>query len=792
MREALDQNAGFGRTAIAALLALLVSIVVAAQAGATESTEGQGARASNPARTTAPTEGPVSGGFDPSTPSPPTDESPDPVTPPDDRPAFVEDGQNGSGGVSPDAGVAGSADPLAVTQTAVPNFLIDSFEIPPFLLPIYQACGSEYGVPWQVLASINRIETAFGTNLSVSYAGAQGWMQFMPQTWAAYGVDANGDGKRDPYNPVDGICAAANYLDASGYSEDPYGAIFSYNRADWYVQDVLEGARSYAKIPEELITALTGLTEGARFPVVGDATYEGQVATGTDEGRQVESKSGRTSIEIEAPGGSPAIAVNDGVISEIDPVNGRVVLRDVYGNSYEYSGLGTIARLHPVPRRGGGSSVDATFKAGDNSAPDETTEMGSAKAAADPRRKARPADVKSAETAAGTEISEVAVDPKAADSVDGDPALVAAGERRATQEQIGEVRKSAEAQEGPTNTEDLRGRVYANPLRPQNQNRATVDGQSTAAPVSTSIDGRPGDYVVYGGSGIFKFDPGSTDLMPLREGSKVIAGTVLGRLPETPNASIEFSIRPGTGREEAAPRIDPKPFLDGWRLLAETNIYNARGKNRFADRLGAGGVLLLSKTALQKRVLADPDISLQECDRQDIANGSIDRRVLATLAYLSAKDYDLMITSLYCGRETSITTSGNISNHSRGSAVDIAAINGEIVSAATQGPGSLTDRVAREVLALQGTMAPSEVISLLDYPQPAGFAMSDHDDHLHVGFSSFGDDELPGGYVGATLGAEQWDRLIERLGQIRNPEVPEGVSGSALPAGDGARAGGGQ
>ncbi len=62
----------------------------------------------------------------------------------------------------------------------VPSFLISQFEIPPFLLPIYQACGTQYGIPWEVLASINKIETAFGTNLNVSTAGAVGWMQFMP------------------------------------------------------------------------------------------------------------------------------------------------------------------------------------------------------------------------------------------------------------------------------------------------------------------------------------------------------------------------------------------------------------------------------------------------------------------------------------------------------------------------------------------------------------------------------------------------------------------------------------
>ena len=121
----------------------------------------------------------------------------------------------------------------------VPNFVIDSFEIPPFLLPIYQACGTEYSDPWQVLASINRIETAFGTNLNVSSAGAMGWMQFIPSSWQAYGTDANEDGRKDPYNPVDAICAAARYLKAAGGDQDLRRAIFAYNHADWYVDEVL-------------------------------------------------------------------------------------------------------------------------------------------------------------------------------------------------------------------------------------------------------------------------------------------------------------------------------------------------------------------------------------------------------------------------------------------------------------------------------------------------------------------------------------------------------------------------
>ena len=694
------------------------------------------------------------------------------VVPQSDGPASA-DGAAGSGGTTPD-GDGGESPDWRIEPTTVPNFMIEKFEIPPFLLPIYQACGSQYGIPWEILASINRIETGFGTFLTTSSAGAQGWMMFMPPTWEAYGLDANGDGKKDPYNPVDAICAAAGYLEASGYAEDQYDAIFAYNHADWYVQDVLEYARRYAAIPDELITALTGLTEGARFPVAGETRYEGQISTedagptNTATGAPVEAASGRTSIDIEGQGGAPVIAVNDGVITEIDTARGVVELKDVYGNAYRYSGLGTISRVHPVPRAGSGTSVGSTFVADEAPAPSQATDMGEAKSSSLPPG------------AADAEISEITVDPERAEAAS-TPEVVEADRRRSEQAELVQVREGADQAAGPMNTENMRGRTYANPLRPQNQTRAAVDGTSVKTPGPTGGEGLPGDYLVYGGAniGILRLDPSDTELLPLKEGSRVLAGTVLGRLAETPTASIEFAIRPAG---EDAPAIDPKPFLDGWRLLAETDIYNARGKNRFSAKLGAGGVLLLSKNALQKRVLLDPRLDIPECDRGYIAAGVIDRRVLAVLAYLSAQGYELLISSMHCGREASITTSGYVSNHSRASAIDIAAINGEVISAATQGPGSLTDRVSREVLALQGTMAPDEVITLLDYPQPAGFAMGDHDDHIHVGYSSFGDPSGEPVYVSTGLGPEQWEKLVERLGNISNPEIPDQSSGGVLPS----------
>ena len=134
---------------------------------------------------------------------------------------------------------------------------------PGVLLPIYQAASDRYGLGPQgpaILAAINQIETNFGElNRVTSYAGAIGWMQFMPATWEAYGVDADGDGIADPYDPEDAIFAAANYLSASGMPEDTYDAIFAYNHADWYVADVLANASCYGSFGDGTFSLLPQL-----------------------------------------------------------------------------------------------------------------------------------------------------------------------------------------------------------------------------------------------------------------------------------------------------------------------------------------------------------------------------------------------------------------------------------------------------------------------------------------------------------------------------------------------------
>ena len=643
---------------------------------------------------------------------------------------------------NPDGSPANTNPSLTVAQfgpapIGVPNFVIDSFEIPPFLLPIYQSCGTEYGIPWQVLAGINKIETAFGTNLNVSSAGAEGWMQFIPSTWAAYGVDANGDGKKDPYNPVDAICAAARYLRAAGGDHNVRQAIFAYNHADWYVDEVLLYANQYGKLPDALVGSLTGLTEGAHFPVAADARYADDIndaaalarsntarKTAGNAADVVSSDANRRSINIYSSLNAPVVAVNDGVIKKIGDnakLGKYIVLQDAYGNQYTYAHLGSIAQTHPVPRQQGLSSKD--FKL-------ET-----------PNKDSTPTAAASAGDNSG------GVSAKAAKPV---------------------------AHSAPANSENSRQRLFALPHRSGNADQSSVGGQIDQL-LGRSVPG----YETFKSalSSSVQFDSNTMQLKPLKKGSKVTGGTVIGRVgqPDAQPPHLNFAIRPA-GR--GAPTIDPKPILDGWKLLETTAIYRAADKNPFTDNPTVGQVLLMSKGALEQRVLNDPALSIYSCGRNDIQTGQIDRRVLAVLEYLVAKGYRLTITSLKCGHSY-LTSSGNVSAHSYGSAVDIAAVNG-IPITGHQGPGTITEAVIKDLLLLQGSMRPAQIISLMDLGPPT-FILPDHYNHIHVGytFTTAGSSIKQ---LGEILKPEQWQRLIQRLGQIQNPKVPSKPSAAALPA----------
>lgn len=121
--------------------------------------------------------------------------------------------------------------------------------VPAALQPLFAGAAAHYQLGAQgpsILAGLTSVESDFGRDAGPSSAGAIGWTQFMPDTWAKYGVDANADGKRDPMDPADAIYSAANYLHASGAPSDWHRALLTYNHAEWYVRRVLERARHFA------------------------------------------------------------------------------------------------------------------------------------------------------------------------------------------------------------------------------------------------------------------------------------------------------------------------------------------------------------------------------------------------------------------------------------------------------------------------------------------------------------------------------------------------------------------
>ena len=120
-------------------------------------------------------------------------------------------------------------------------------------LQLFQESAATYcpGLSWTVLAAIAQIESADGQNVGPSTAGALGPMQFLPSTWAVWGIAGFGDaGPPDIMNPFDAVPSAARLLCASGATTGTQGlrqALFGYNHADWYVDEVLTLAAEYAR-----------------------------------------------------------------------------------------------------------------------------------------------------------------------------------------------------------------------------------------------------------------------------------------------------------------------------------------------------------------------------------------------------------------------------------------------------------------------------------------------------------------------------------------------------------------
>jgi transglycosylase-like protein with SLT domain len=134
--------------------------------------------------------------------------------------------------------------PPPVTHSTVPSGKPTSY------IQLFQESAAQYcpGLPWTVLAAIGQIESGDRANPGVSSAGAMGPMQFLPSTWAEWGISAFGEtGPPNIMDPFDAVPSAARYLCAAGGATAAGlpGAIFAYNHADWYVSEVLGLAKEY-------------------------------------------------------------------------------------------------------------------------------------------------------------------------------------------------------------------------------------------------------------------------------------------------------------------------------------------------------------------------------------------------------------------------------------------------------------------------------------------------------------------------------------------------------------------
>jgi hypothetical protein len=205
------------------------------------------------------------------------------------------------------ASLEGSAGSGLAGDGATPSALAQH-EIPPEYLRLYEQAAARYGVDWAVVAGIGRVECDHGLDPdpscgregSVNPAGAGGPMQFIASTWARYGVDGDGDGRVDRWDPADAIFAAANYLAHSGAPGDYRRAIFAYNHAGWYVSEVQTWAARYRG---------STLSQASSTQLL-----DGEAATGLGADTRLQAET-TTPVRFVA-----------GVRSELSPTDGHVAL----------------------------------------------------------------------------------------------------------------------------------------------------------------------------------------------------------------------------------------------------------------------------------------------------------------------------------------------------------------------------------------------------------------------------------------------------------------------------------
>ncbi len=750
-------------------------------------------------------------------------------------------------GVAPAPQTAGEeAGVLAtlLTGSTVSAQALDFYRIPLFLLPVYQAAAFQYDVPWQILAGINEIETDYGTDLSVSSAGALGWMQFMPGTWLRYGVDATDAGYADPFNPVDAIFAAARYLHAAGASHHLRAAIFSYNHSQEYVESVLLRARLVASYPSSVIATLTGLVDG-RAPTTGahlapgaGAVLAAQAAGASGEGLSLpaagSAAGGSSNATARAvPAGLPPTPTAAGAQASGDAQPGAAEAAGTAGTSGA-AGAGQTAHAD-----------SAAHAATPGSTPAPSPRVAAARAQAAANAPAKPSQL--VELLGNPDAPVVAAEDGRIEHLGHSHALgrylvlrdiygdvftyaglgsIAPRYRPSApsvKPRIGQSREPEPTQAATAGHQSpLTLKVKAHAAQALAPVSAPVESEGETAPAGMGrvrLFAHPGNPVARAAAHVASSARGSGGWAALKAGSIVSKGTVLGHLDTPPGASagrLRFAVRPAGD----STTIDPQPLLQNWRQLdAALHPKGSKGTDTLLGATAAD-VFSMSRGELERAVLADPGIQLDACGRRDVAAGTVDKRVLASLLFLSRGGLQPTVAGLRCPRGgdtpsglSVVTGAGagagagtgagasagaalrsaarQAAVHSGGMAVDIAAIN-DIPIAGHQGPGSVTDDAIRTLLTLHGQFAPHRIVSLMHYPEgPSTLALPTAWNHIHIEFlptraTASAHTATAGPAAASPLAASgilneaQWSQLIGRIASLPKPTVSVTPSSAAI------------
>jgi membrane-bound lytic murein transglycosylase B len=701
---------------------------------------------------------------------------------------------SGPNGVAPSPQlIAAQAGALAaeLATSAASVQALGFYRIPLFLLPIYQAAAIQYGVPWQILAAINEVETNYGSDLSVSSAGAEGWMQFEPSTWLQYGVDALDAGYADPYNPVDAIFAAARYLHAAGASTNLRTAILAYNHSEEYASSVLLRAKLISSYPKSVIATLTGLVD-ARLPVTGKQVSWGPLLPAATSPSSATANAKAVAGAAKTTGSSAAAATDSAAQAGTS------------GSTAAESTPGSVPAPPPAVAADAASGTAATGTAGTADAAPEFVELLSAPNASvvavqdgrvlglgRSRRLGKYVILRDIYGDVFTYAGLGSIAPSYRLPKVPSAALVAAAKSQVagaagsdapltlhvkqshaqtTTSQDSVPAGSAESVPAVTG----KVRLFAHPGNP--------DALAAAARVTTTTPAK-----------------GSGRGLALRRGSLVAEGTVLGHVLVPKGAKdghLRFSVQPSGDSGS----IDPRPVLANWKELDEA--LHPQGAKAQSPLLGAtaSDVFLLSKSQLELAVLSDPGIDLSARARREVASGAIDRRVLAILAFLSRSGLKPTVQAVHRGPRLS-AAAGRSSGTETGGAVDISAVNG-IPIAGHEGAGSITDSTIRTLLTLQGEFVPSRIVSLMKYPEAANtLATTAHPDAIQIDFqptsaalagtpkgaskaahAAAAGKTAPSPFVasGASLSLTQWNELLARIGAIPAPKLAAKPTSAAI------------